>query len=106
MSFLPAESRAALDDLENLVDAKIVRLKQGASLETTRFRQALFIKWCNQKSVPDPRGAEPGYERIVACLLKTSCLIVILVQQQFKVMLRVLISVCFEKLPYPSRPQG
>ncbi len=65
--FLPAKSRAALGDLGNLVDAKIARLKQGASLETTRFRQAQFIKWCNQKLIPDPCGNEPGYERIVAC---------------------------------------
>ncbi len=67
MLFLPAESRAVLGDLGNLVEAKIARLKQGASLETTRFGQAQFIKWCNQKLIPDPCGNEPGYERIVAC---------------------------------------
>ncbi len=67
MLFLPAKSRAVLGDLGNLVEAKIARLKQGASLETTRFRQAQFIKWCYQKLIPDPCGNEPGYERIVAC---------------------------------------
>ncbi len=67
MLFLPAKSRAALGDLVNLVDAKIARLKQGASLETTRVRQAQFIKWCNQKLIPDPCSNEPGYEQIVAC---------------------------------------
>jgi hypothetical protein len=67
LSFLPAESRAALGDLGNLVDAKIARLKQGASIETTRFRQAQVIKRCNQKLIPDPCGNEPGYEQIVAC---------------------------------------
>jgi hypothetical protein len=65
--FLPAEARAALDDLGNLVYAKIARLKQGASLETTRFMQSQFIKWCNQKLIPDPCGNEPGYELIFAC---------------------------------------
>ena len=67
MSFLPTTSRAALDDLGNLVDAKIAGLEQGASFETKRFRQAWFIKWCNQELISDPCGNEPGYERIVAC---------------------------------------
>jgi hypothetical protein len=67
LSFLPAKSRAALGDLGNLVDANIARLEQGASLETSRFRQAQFIKWCNQKLIPDPCGNEPGYEWTVAC---------------------------------------
>ncbi len=67
MSFLPPESRAALFALGNHVDAKMSRLKQGADVETERFRQAQYINWCTLKLIPDPCGADRGYERIAAC---------------------------------------
>ena len=67
MSFLPPESRAALFALGNYVDAKMSRLKHGADVETERFRQAQYINWCTLKLIPDPCGADRGYERIAAC---------------------------------------
>jgi hypothetical protein len=67
LSFLPPESRAALFALGNYVDAKISRLKHGADVETERFRQAQYINWCTLKLIPDPCGANRGYERIAAC---------------------------------------
>ena len=70
LSFLPAESRAALDDLGHFIDAKIARIKQGSAIETERFRQAQYLNWCKQKFVPDPCGDEPGYERLVACFIE------------------------------------
>ena len=70
MSFLPAESRAALHDLGHFIDAKVARLKQSSAIETERFRQAQYLKWCKQKLVPDPCGDEPGYERLVACFIE------------------------------------
>jgi hypothetical protein len=66
LSFLLTESRAALDDLGHFV----ARLKQGSAIETERFRQAQYLKWCKQKLVPDPCGAELGYDRLVACFIK------------------------------------
>ncbi len=68
--FLPAESRAALNDLGHFIDAKVARLKQGSAIETEQFRQAQYLNWCKQKFVPDPCGDEPGYERLVACFIE------------------------------------
>ena len=70
MSFLPTESRTALNDLGHFIDAKLARLKQGSAIETERFRQAQYLKWCKQKFIPDPCGEEPGYERVVACFVE------------------------------------
>ncbi len=67
MSFLPPESRAALNDLANCVDAQIARLRYSSSIETERLRQAQWINWCQVKKIPDPCGNERGYECIVAC---------------------------------------
>ena len=70
MSFLPTESRTALNDLGHFIDAKLARLKQGSAIETERFRQAQYLKWCKQKFIPDPCGEEPGYELVVACFVE------------------------------------
>jgi hypothetical protein len=70
LSFLPTESRTALNDLGHFIDAKLARLKQGSPIETERFRQAQYLKWCKQKFIPDPCGKEPGYERVVACFIE------------------------------------
>ena len=67
MLFLPPESRAALFALGNYFDAKMSRLKHGADVETERFRQAQYINWCTLKLIPDPCGADHGYECIAAC---------------------------------------
>jgi hypothetical protein len=68
--FLPTESRTALNDLENFIDAKLARLRQGLVIKTERFRQAQYLKWCKQKFIPDPCGNEPGYEQVVACFVE------------------------------------
>jgi hypothetical protein len=70
LSFLPTESRTAPNDLGHFIDAKLARLKQGSAIETERFRQAQYLKWCKQKFIPDPCGEEPGYERVVACFVE------------------------------------
>jgi len=70
LCFLPAESQAALVDLGNIVDAKMSRLKSDSELETARFRQAVYIDFCKNKSIPDPCGSQAGYERIVACFIE------------------------------------
>ncbi len=48
--------RAALNDLENCIDAQIARLRYSSSIETERFRQAKWINWCQIKKIPDPCG--------------------------------------------------
>ena len=70
MFFLPAKSQAALANLGDIVDTKMSRLKSDHELETARFRQAVYIKFCKSKSIPDPCGNQPGYERIIACFIK------------------------------------
>ncbi len=70
MSFLPTESRTALNDLGHLIDAKLARLKQGLAIETEWFRQAQYLKWCKQKFIHDHCGNEPGYEQVVACFVE------------------------------------
>jgi len=54
----------------DFIDAKLARLKQGSVIETERFRQAQYLKWCKQKLIPNPCGEEPGYERVVACFIE------------------------------------
>jgi hypothetical protein len=72
LSFLSTKSRTALNDLGHFIDAKLARLKQGLAIETDRFMQAQYLKWCKQKFIPDPCGEEPGYERVVACFVKNN----------------------------------
>ena len=68
--FLPTESQAALHDLENIIDAKLSRIKRGSADETARFRQAIFISWTKKKFIPDPCGEHQGYQRIVSCFIE------------------------------------
>jgi hypothetical protein len=70
LHFLPTESRVALVDLGNFVDTKMSRIKQDSSIETIRFRQAVYINWTKTMLIPDPCGREPGYEFIVTCFLE------------------------------------
>ena len=70
MSFLPTESKTALNDLGHFIDTKLARLKQGSAIKTERFRQAQYLKWFTQKFIPDPCGKEPGYEQVVACFVE------------------------------------
>jgi hypothetical protein len=46
------------------------RLKPDSEIETTRFRQAVYVEFCRSQKVPDPCGNHDGYERIVACFLE------------------------------------
>jgi hypothetical protein len=46
------------------------RLKQDSSIETIRFRQAVYINWTKNVLIPDPCGQEPGYEFILACFIE------------------------------------
>ncbi len=68
--FLPTSVRTAFNDLGHLIDAKLARLKRGLAIETERFRQAQYLKWCKQKFIPDPCRKEPGYEQIVVCFIE------------------------------------
>ena len=38
--------------------------------ETTRARQAHFIKWCLAKHIVDPAGPEPGWQLVLAIYVK------------------------------------
>ena len=49
---------------------KLVRLKQGSTIETERFRQAQYLKWCEQMLIPDPCGSDTGYKRLVAYFIE------------------------------------
>jgi hypothetical protein len=62
--FLPAKSRAALNDLGHFIDAKHARLKQGYMIETEQFREAQYLKF------RDLCGSKPVYEQLVACFIK------------------------------------
>jgi hypothetical protein len=56
--------------LGDIVEAKLSRLKSDSELETTRFRQAVYVNFIKQNHIPDPCGNEPGYERIIAGFIK------------------------------------
>jgi hypothetical protein len=56
--------------LGDIVDAKLSRLKSDSEIESTRFRQAVYVNLIKQNQIPDPCGNEPGYERIIACSIE------------------------------------
>jgi hypothetical protein len=56
--------------LGDIVDAKLSRLKSDSELETTRFTQAVNVNFIKKNQIPDSRGNEPGYERIIAYFIK------------------------------------
>ncbi len=62
--------QAALANLGDIVDAKMSRIKSDPELETTRFRQAVYINFCKAKNIPDPCGNQIGFERIIACFIE------------------------------------
>ncbi len=70
MQCLSNESQASLAPLGDYVDRKMSRLKPDSELETTRFRQALYINFTKGNHMLNPCGSEPGYERIVACFIE------------------------------------
>ncbi len=72
MHFLPPKSRAALSNLGNFVDTKMSQLKQDPTVETTRFRQAVYINWTKNMLIPDPCDPEPGYKFVLARFLEQS----------------------------------
>jgi hypothetical protein len=70
LQFLPAKSQASLAPLGNHVDKEMSRLKPDSELETTRFRQAVYIKFTKRNHMPNPCSSKPGYKRIVACFIE------------------------------------
>ena len=46
------------------------RLKTDSELETTRFRQAVYVNFTKTHLIPDPCGNEPGYEYIIVCFIE------------------------------------
>ncbi len=41
------------------------QLKSDSELETSRFRQAVYVNFTKNHCIPDPCGNEPGYEYII-----------------------------------------
>jgi len=70
LQFLPTESQASLSALGDIVDRKLSRLKTDSEIETTRFRQAVYLNSAKKHSIQDPCGSEPGYQRIIACFME------------------------------------
>ena len=70
MQFLPAESQASLSALGHIVDRKMSRLKSYSEIETTRFRQAVYLNFISKHCIQDPCGSKPGYQRIIACFME------------------------------------
>ena len=72
MSFLCAESRAALEPLEHLVNQEISKSRSDKKIETARFRQAVYIKWCLGilRGDEDTCGNGSGYQYLVSCFIK------------------------------------
>ncbi len=70
LQFLPTESQASLSALRNIVDRKLSRLKTDSEIETSRFRQAVYLNFAKKHCIQDPCGSEPGYQRIIACFIK------------------------------------
>ncbi len=46
------------------------QLKSDSELETTRFRQAVYINFARWNHIPDPCGNKQGYKRIIVCFIK------------------------------------
>jgi hypothetical protein len=74
MLFLPPKSKAALHNLENIVNVKMSLVKQGSGDETACFRQAVYIDWTKRKLIPDPCSNQPGYTCIISCFVENPML--------------------------------
>jgi hypothetical protein len=70
LSFLTAKSRTCFNNPGHLIDAKMSRLKQDSTFETTRFRQAVYLAVTTKMLMPDPCWPEAGYKRILACFIE------------------------------------
>jgi hypothetical protein len=70
LQFLPATSQASLSALGHIVDRKMSRLKSYSKIETTRFRQAVYLNFISKHRIQDPCSSEPGYQRIIACFME------------------------------------
>ena len=71
MSFLPAESRAALGAVEYLLDQEMSKSRTNSGYETQRFRIAKYLDWAKLNHIEEPVGPELGRERLVANFLKS-----------------------------------
>ena len=67
LSFLSAESRAALNDLGHLVDRDISMSKSDNAIETEWVRQAPFMEWWQKKQMKDVCDNQPGWMHIITC---------------------------------------
>jgi hypothetical protein len=56
--------------LGNIVAMKMSRLKTDSELETTRFRQAVYVNFTKTHLILDPCGNEPGYKYIIPCFIE------------------------------------
>ena len=70
MSFLPAVARVRIEDMGYRVDKEVAESRADSDLETTRARQAHYIKWCLIQGILNPVGAEEGWERFLAIYAK------------------------------------
>ena len=70
MQFLSTESQASLSALGDIVDRKMSKLRSNSEIETTRFRQAVYLTFIKRHHIQDPCGSKPGYQRVVACFME------------------------------------
>jgi hypothetical protein len=71
LHFLPTESQAAFSQLGHIIDSKWSGSKLDSEIETTKFRQAVYVRWAKNMNITKPCGAgQSGYKQIVACFIK------------------------------------
>ena len=49
---------------------EVAKSQAGQGIETSRARQAHFIKWCRAKNIHNPVGPENGWEVVMAIYAK------------------------------------
>ncbi len=71
MHFLPTKSQTAPSHLGHIMDSKLSRSKLDSEIETTQFRQAVYLRRAKTMKITNPCSTEQaGYEQIVACFIK------------------------------------
>jgi len=70
LPFHPPESQAAFAPLAGTAAEVLSRSKGNSGLETSTFRQAVYIAWAlRMKKMPDPCWSHPGYQAIASYFL-------------------------------------
>ena len=71
MQAFPPECQTALASLGRVVETELARRAFTQQAETKRTRQAFYLHFCKEMSLPDPCGSGQQFEFMLACFVQT-----------------------------------